>query len=197
MIGNLTAPKKKMSDMKRNVENAKLRSQNLKYNLRDAKVRNREYLSSVWKLNRMENDVHLEDRNLARLGNDLESAAKQLEKIPHNRSLLYANSGDCVSRSSSGERWRKIKGSSKVMIPTRSNKRLSLDYLLMDENALKRTMGQLKGQHVKQERKKLSLTRERDRLSSEVRMMKEAFEKIQKLHDDGKSQRHRRYSTLA
>jgi len=183
-----------ISEMKQKLGAAKDRSQNLEKNLREARAKQGDLVSAKAKLRNMEYDLDGANRKLARLEQALNAANDRWKAPPSDLTRIYVNPGTSgrVIRSSYDGYGRKIKGSESVMeiADNRSNyqQQRDVDYRLrgVNDKTLEVRMVQLKGQYARNERENTSLMRENQRLAAEVRIMKDAFDKMQELNANGR-----------
>lgn len=186
---------KNIEEMKRKLDAAQVESKNLETDLREARSKQGELRSAKEKLKNMEYELNGANRKLARLEQALVSANERWKAPPSDLTRIYVNPGTSgrVVRSSYDGYGRKIKGSEKVMeiADNRSNSQLQrdIDHRLsgFNDRALELRMGQLKGQYLQNERENADLMRENGRLAAEVRIMKEAYDKLQQLNESGNS----------
>jgi len=187
----------KIGSMTRNLQVAQDRSHSLEDNLREAKAREGELMSAKQKLRKMELELNAANRKLSRVQTDLEMANKKWEQAPEDLTRVLVNPGTSgkVVRSAYDGYGNKIKGTDKIM-SIEDNRSVnetarSVDYRLgrVDEQILQKKLAQLKRDFTTHERKNMTIVKENQRLSDELRIMKEAFEKMQRLNS-GKKQKY-------
>lgn len=179
-----------ISEMKRKLETAKDRSQNLEQNLREARAKQGDLQTAKAKLRNMGYELDGANRKLVRLEQALNAANERWKAPPSDLTRVYVNPGTSgrVVRSSYDGYGRKIKGSETVMqiADNRSNYKAQrdVDYRLggVGDRVLEERMMQLKGQYAQNEKANADLMRENERLAAEVRIMKNAYEKMQQVN---------------
>lgn len=184
----------KIGSMTRNLQVAQGRSQSLEDNLREAKTREGDLISAKQKLRRMEQDLNAANRKLSRVQNELKIANDKWDHAPQELTRVLVNPGTSgkVVRSAYDGYGNKIKGTDKIM-SIEDNRSVSeqardVDYRLgrVDEQILKKKLTDLKRDFTQHERKNMTIVKKNQRLSDELRIMKEAFEKMQRLNSSGK-----------
>jgi len=184
----------KIGSMTRNLKVAQDRSQSLEDNLRQAKTREGDLISAKQKLRKMEQELSATNRKLSRVQNELKMANEKLEHTPEDLTRVVVNpgTGGKVVRSAYDGYGNKIKGTDKVtsIEDNRSvnEQARNVDYRLgrVDEQILQNKLTQLKRNFTQNERKNMTIVKENQRLTDELRIMKEAFEKMQRLNSAGK-----------